>query len=214
MHDRMPCCWYLKMMLLAQGTCFQEILHILPVLPATDHDDDNDSWDLLFVGGKSFTYHIKDSMAPELKAKGIKNINGGSDSEFRRWECLGYFGRSDTGPFAPDGSRHLSLNQSYWMTRYLTNTQSYVVNPRRIENILKVVEHPTYKVPFDIALADAGVNGDLKIFMTTRDFCIQEPRRLDDGYIRETPTPWEGYYSDRIDYRWGEVLFPECPDKL
>ena len=190
----------------------QEILHILPALPATDDDD---SWDLIFIGGKPFSYHTLDPIALELKEKGITNIKGGSESEFRQWACSGFFGRSETGPFAPDGSRRLSLNQSYWITRYLTNTQSYVVNPRRIEKILEILEHPKYKVPFDIALADAGRSGELKMLMSTRDVCVQEQRRLDHGYIRDMPTPWFGFYYHPRNKpgRWGEMFFPECPDK-
>jgi GR25 family glycosyltransferase involved in LPS biosynthesis len=185
----------------------KEVRRILPLLPS--------DWDLFFIGGKPISYHTKDPLASSIITK--RDIQQEfTRLEFREWACKGGFGRSATGPFAADGSRNLSLDQDYWQTKYITNTHAYIVNPDRIERVLRVLEHPTrdYQVPVDIAFAEAAQSGDLKVFMSTMDHCVQS--QLDRTLTsRKRPTIWQGLYfhTDLKGRRVDDVFFSECPDK-
>ena len=96
--------------------------------------------------------------------------------------CRGAFGMGES-PLAPDGSRRLSEDdQLYWKTLYTLNTNAYVVNPRSLSRILSVLEPsrlPGVAQPIDVQLAESMINGKLKAYMPTREFCthnIQLPK--------------------------------------
>lgn len=72
--------------------------------------------------------------------------------------------------------------------KYMTNTHSYVINPRRVENILKVLE-PKRNIPIDVLLAD-HMSLDLNVYMTTRVFCHSGV----DKELNET-VAWKGYFG-------------------
>jgi len=107
--------------------------------------------------------------------------------------------------------------ETFRWTKYILNTQAYIVNPKRIERILHVLEHPTrdYQIPIDVAYAEAAQRGDLKVFMSTLEHCIQVQN---DHKLapRNKATKWHGlyYHKDLSGRRIDEVFFPECPSKL
>lgn len=180
----------------------EQIISALPV-----------DWDILFLGGKPFSYHHTDPLITRLATK--KDIRHDfSRGEFREWACRGGFGRSTTGPFAPDGTRNLTLNQDYWKIKYITNTHSYILNPKRLEKVLHVLENPTreYQVPVDIALAEAGQRGELNMFMSPLEYCIQHKK----DQIHQHPSTWKGlyYHKDLDGNRLDDIMFSECPSKL
>jgi GR25 family glycosyltransferase involved in LPS biosynthesis len=173
----------------------QRTLDLIPKLP-------ND-WDLLFIGGKPFSYH-------EVPID-ISRIASGKPP-FREIACQGVLGKSSTGPFAPDGSRQLfPEEQPYWKTGYITNSHAYVVNPQRIERILKYIEEPKqHPAPIDIVLANAMRRGDLNAYMPSKEFCVQGRLRREK---QQQPNLWEGYYHHNQvgRYEWEEMYFRECP---
>ncbi len=180
------------------------VTQTLPSLPA--------DWDMMFVGGKPFSYYYPDLLSPDKKDR--RSIRNFTDEEFERISCEGGFGGTATGPFSPNGDRNLSLNQSYWQIKYITNTHAYIVNPKRIDHVLEVLEHPPQgQVPIDIMFAEAARRDALKIYMTTMEQCVQKPKENDskDGL----PRIWKGYYCVRglQNYRWNDIFFPECPSK-
>jgi GR25 family glycosyltransferase involved in LPS biosynthesis len=134
-------------------------------------------WDMLYIGGKPITYF-----------KGpVRRFNDSTKDSLRRDICRGAFGLGST-PLAPDGTRNLTEDQPYWKNRYMTNTHSYVINPRRIENVLRVLE-PKRNVPIDILLAE-HMSRDLNVYMTTRVFCHSDfNKKLNETYA------WRGYYG-------------------
>lgn len=186
------------------NSVMEEITKTLSLLPS--------DWDILFVGGKPFSYHDMDPITRNLRNRGT--LTNFSDEEFEQLLCEGKFGRTSTGPFDPDGGRNLSLDLPYWRIKYSTNTQSYLVNPKRIDRILHLLQHPPREQePIDIMLAEAGRSGVLNLFMTTREYCLQESMN-DDTQI-DRPRSWEGFYNVHglNDYRWGHMFLPKCPSK-
>lgn len=176
-----------------------EITKTLPLLPP--------DWDILYVGGKPFSYYYTDNQYLRNRSK----LTAFSQEEFKDLLCQGRFGRTDTGPFEPDGGRNLSLNLPYWRIKYITNTQSYLVNPQRIDRILHLLEHPSGQQPIDIMLADGARRGNLNLFMTTMEYCFQ--MRTVDRVVQ--PRIWEGYYyvTGLSEYRWGSMFHAKCPSK-
>ena len=183
----------------------EEITKTLPLLPP--------DWDILFVGAKPFSYYYPDPLRRELKKRNL--LSNFSHAEFEQLLCEGQFGRTPTGPFAPDGGRNLSLDLPYWRIKYITNTQSYLVNPARLDRILHLLEHPPrrHQEPIDIMLAEAGRSGGLNLFMTTMEYCFQIP--MDHDRQVDRPRIWEGFYhvEGMNDYRWGTMLHSKCPSK-
>jgi GR25 family glycosyltransferase involved in LPS biosynthesis len=168
-------------------------------------------WDLFYIGGKPFTYHEEDPLPS--KFQNLTTFDGMTTATFRQLSCEGVFGQSSTGPFAPDGSRKLSLKQPYWETRYITNTQAYVVNPKHIDRILGVLGKDRHdQVPIDIALADNIRSGELKAYMPTQEFCVQGKL---PGEKRKEANPWKGfYYHGQMNSNfWDAMYLPECPNK-
>jgi GR25 family glycosyltransferase involved in LPS biosynthesis len=172
-----------------------------------------EDWDLFYIGGKPFTYHEEDPLPLDWKNLTNTNMRKIPRSTFRELACQGVFGKSSTGPFAPDGSRNLSLKQPYWITRYITNTHAYVVNPQRIERVLRILEKPReYQVPLDIAWADTNRDGSLKAYIPTTEFCVQGDWPTEN---RKKESLWKGwYYHSQLDSsQWEDLYFPECPSK-
>jgi len=187
------------------SSLFEKIIETLPSLPY--------DWDMLFVGGKPFTYYVSStSISDELKAR--KSVQNFTNTEFREVACNGGFGNASTGPFAPDGGRNLSVDQPFWQTKYSTNLHAYLVNPQRIDRILDILEHPPRgQEPIDIIFAEAARSNILKCLLLTEDHCIQQDIR--DDRKPALPQKWEGYYNFHglQDYHWNDLLFDECPDK-
>ena len=183
----------------------EEITKTLPLLPP--------DWDIFYVGAKPFSFYFKAPMIQELKKTRGTQANF-SQEEWEEWLCQGKFGPVDTGPFAPDGGRNLSLNQPYWRTRYALNTHAYLVNPKRIDRILHMLEHPPRgQEPIDIMFAFAGKDGDLKKYMTTMEYCLQKSMTKDVQI--DKPRLWEGYYTvyGLPDSRWSTMYHEKCPSK-
>ncbi len=177
-------------------------------------------WDLLYIGGKPFAYHTHDLTFPRAILNSFRNNGNGtiparpSEGELKEGVCKGRYGKSSTGPFAPtcndDMSQctsepnlnlPLSLEQPFWRTKYILNTNAYVVNPRRIERVLRLLAAPTdHYRPIDVRLAEdmwregnvvldhESFSSPLKAFTPTRMFCDQhnEPRRIES---RDEPPP-------------------------
>ena len=177
---------------------------ILPSLP-------ND-WDVLFIGGKPFSIY---------KAKRKDGVRKNTThEEFERLMCAGAFGTTSTGPFAPDGSRNLSLSQPYWIIRSIWNTQSVVYNPASLSKILNIITKPSpvreKNRPIDVALGDAFEAGALRAYMimTTQDYCVQN-RQLTKP-IKSTPKKrlkvWDNI-GPAIEPYWYEMFIPSCLNK-
>jgi hypothetical protein len=93
---------------------------------------------------------------------------------------------------------------------------------------LDVLENPSrdYQVPIDIALAEAGQSGQLKLLMmmSTLEFCVQDNIDSDGTtkkkkQTRHNPTPsWqEGLYYHKdlaAGHRLDDIFFSECPGKF
>ena len=149
-----------------------------------------ENWDMLFVGGKPFSY-FKSTVDMSNVSKYY--INGSSPSTLRRDVCRGDFGRAE-GPLAPDGSRVLSEDdQPYWQTKYTTNTDAYVINPRRVRLLLENHLHPHRHAPVDIVLADLMAQNQIQAFMTTRMWCRQQSKQSEK--LMEVPGSWNGYFG-------------------
>ena len=109
--------------------------------------------------------------------------------------CQGDFGQAQ-GPLAPDGSRSLSQDkQAYWRPDYLTNTQSYGVNPQRVARVARLLR-PTQDVPVDIRLGDLMRERQLQVYMTTRSWCNQNA----DAPLL-APETWQGYFGFSESFR-------------
>lgn len=189
----------------------QHTLETIAALPA--------SWDMLFIGGKPFTYYdnAHTSMLPKELRHNTRDLRMDlKDEKFRQLACDGAFGPSATGPFAPDGTRQLSIQQKYWQTRYTTNTHAYVVNPASIHKLLLLLEKKpihNYQVPVDIAYADAMRAGVLNVYMPTTEYCFQGDWKKNENHA--SVRQWKGLYiaNGYTSFRSNDMLFPECPNK-
>mmetsp|Transcript_1225 Transcript_1225/g.2678 ORF Transcript_1225/g.2678 Transcript_1225/m.2678 type:complete len:613 (-) Transcript_1225:91-1929(-) len=101
--------------------------------------------------------------------------------------------------------RDLSINDPYWRVDYHTNTEAYVVNPRSLPKILKVLSEvqksrppkgQLISVPIDMILATAMANRQLNVFMTTRALCVQPKMGHTREDLRSSPAGvgWKGFY--------------------
>ncbi|KAL3923434.1 MAG: hypothetical protein SGARI_006219 [Bacillariaceae sp.] len=164
-------------------------------------------WDFFMIGGKPF------SELDRTFDDGTSKIDKPEDT-FQSLACQGFFGRSSTGPFAPDGSRRIDPKRDdYWKTGYMTNTHAYVVNPKRLEHILHVLKTATDNngdiVPIDMVYGDAMHRGVLQAFMPTQEYCAQQTHAL-----LKSPRPWEGFYYHpqwKKGAEWGPMYYKECP---
>lgn len=176
-----------------------------------------DDWDLLFIGGKPFAHYTNDMpLSYAFRTNNNEHTSGAigeaptkpPNDELVEGVCQGRYGKSSTGPFAPtcspDGTtctseinynQPLATDQPFWRTKYILNTNAYVVNPRRIERILRVLSAPMDRYTgVDVFLANDmwrdgqnvtnhdSFSSPLKVFMPTRMFCDQEsePRIIED----------------------------------
>ena len=189
------------------ATCAHHMIEdTLKIIPHLPHD-----WDLFYIGGKAFTYFDHIARTKGNKPRKIKLEN----TTFEALACEGKFGIGNS-PLAPDGSRNISEADLYWQTTYLANTEAYVVNPKRLRNILNIVdplkatqERPR---PIDIVLADAMKMKSLNVYLTPREYCVQftfnrlqllEVPRRRIGYFHSFNLPKNGYH-------WGELYIPAC----
>jgi len=160
----------------------------------------------------------------------VKDSYRPTDEQLIERMCRGDFGTSLSGPFPPEGwndtNTDATINSAstgrmppYWRTKNLLNTNSYVVNPRRIRRILRVLSKPMYQYkPVDVVLSDdmfrefyeggtvsssstadqpnssssSSSSAPLKAFMTPLLFCDQEVKRLVAD--RDRPPHWQGYH--------------------
>ena len=106
----------------------------------------------IYLGGKHYTFWGQSDVKYD-------NQRGRVTGPFVRSVCLGVHGVGDS-PLAPNGSRTISLNDTYWRTLETTNTHAIVYNPLKIERILRSI-HPEGAGntaepprPFDVILAD------------------------------------------------------------
>ena len=177
----------------------QRTLDLIPKLPL--------DWDYLYIGGKPFSYFEEPINRTKEDYQAQQNLS------FRQLACSGALGIPKSGPFAPDGSRNLpSSPDSYWKTKYLTNTHALVINPQSADRIMKFLEEPTLRgTPVDIILAGNYAKGSLNAYMPSQEFCVQghHPNQ-------EHPRPWEGYHHHKFrgpkgEYKWEEMHFADCP---
>jgi len=140
-------------------------------------------WDMFYVGGKPFT-NFYEGLA--------LNFSDATEQTIRRDICRGAFGKGES-PLAPDGSRRLSQNDPYWQLKYMFNTHAYVVNPRRVHMVLKVLhlQPPQETLPVDDRLAKAMEGGDINVYMSTQCWC--QGGDVDSKKMNE-PVDWAGYY--------------------
>ena len=174
-----------------------------------------EDWDLLFIGGKPFTYfkNVTNVTFDTTELQNLKSLSAKAKSQrVRKLACSGLFGNGES-PLAPDGSRRLTLEQEFWQTKYTTNTEAYVVNTKRIDHILNLIsKNIRSRRAIDLVYADAMTTGQIKAYMPTLTFCTQgRARRIDK------PFPWMGYfglrpanYTGSFHYHWDELYFPEC----
>jgi GR25 family glycosyltransferase involved in LPS biosynthesis len=170
-------------------------------------------WDILFVGGKPFSYFdpknnndnktyptkhgeqlIRDCLQQEMSQNWTATTI--IHQLIRKAVCQGDFGKA-RGPLAPDGSRSLSQDtQPYWRSNYLTNTHSYVVNPHRVAHVAHLLK-PSLDVPVDIRLGDLMASSQLNAYMTTRSWCEQ----MSHEPLLE-PQSWKGFFAFDGKYIW------------
>lgn len=197
-------------------------------------------WDILYIGGKPMSYYTKGMpLADFLKIQKTQDKKSRpKNDELLKEMCKGSFGNSTTGPMPPENFPSGS-QPPYWRIKNILNTNSYVINPKRIRRVLRVLSKPMqqYK-PVDVVLADdmwreffdpAQYNQDsnstsapLKAFLTPEMYCDQEVKR----YIvdRDHPPAWEGYhwfpwrefrgFPDMKGYVWGKTASFDMCSKL
>jgi GR25 family glycosyltransferase involved in LPS biosynthesis len=195
-------------------------------------------WDILYIGGKPFSVHTMNQTLQELLANTVQEDKPRpSDKELKERMCRGDFGTSATGPFPPGITKedsyqatigaNLAEDPPYWESKLIYNTNSYVINPRRLQRVLRVLSQRQriYK-PIDVKLANdfdrefreprhmsEGSNAPLKAFLTPRTYCDQEANRVIGN--RDQPPSWEGYhwlpwrkhkgYPDSQAFVWGKT---------
>ena len=197
-------------------------------------------WDILYIGGKPFSRHSGNKTLSDLVQLDTEEIPRPSDAELAQRTCNAEFGSSVTGPFPPGTSEFDSFENSiganlaedppYWQTKYILNTNSYVINPKRIQRVLRVLSEPMHQYkPIDVTLAEdmdrafwspqqaigtmEGPAAPLKAFMTPNMYCDQEVKRVITN--RNEPVPWEGYFylpwrsfkgfPDPTGFLWGKM---------
>lgn len=198
-------------------------------------------WDILYIGGKPMSYYTNKTLyqLTHENASEVVDIPRPSNQELMEGMCRGDFGSSHSGPFAPGTSRNdsidatlgssLSMDPPYWQTKWMLNTNAYVVNPKRIQRVLRVLSgpFPEYR-PVDVQLSYDihrefmdprgnnldGPNAPLKAYMTPRVYCDQEALRSINNRIQ--PSDWQGWhwlpwqtfaggYPESKAYVWGRM---------
>lgn len=196
-------------------------------------------WDILYIGGKPMSYYTNGKTLAELSTQTATeteiNAPRPSDKELMEGMCRGDFGTSYTGPYAAGTSKEDSIEATltgidmgatnnndadattadqppYWRVKSILNTHAYVINPKRIRRVLRVLSEPKYEYkPVDVVLSNdlfrefwnsAGYenNNDttssssspLKAYLTPNLYCDQEVNRR--IFNRDQPPHWEGYH--------------------
>ena len=142
--------------------------------------------------------------------------------------CSGQYGKSISGPFpmyssAKEASSSLSSSPSpaYYEIKNILNTHAYVVNPKRISRLLRVLSKPLYEYkPVDVILADdmfrefldpnsilnttTGTttnpttttisSAPLKAYLAPHMYCDQDAKRVIVNRDDPKLPNWEGYY--------------------
>ena len=175
-------------------------------------------WDILYIGGKPFSYHTQGKTIGELSSEtATVELPRPTDQELLDKMCQGGFGTSYSGPFAPGTSAkdsvavtmgaNLPKDPPYWQIKWIFNTNAYVINPKRIQRVLRVLSAPQYDYkPIDVLLSN-DIFGEffnpsayenntdtrpLQAFLTPNMYCDQEAKRT--IYNRDQPPPWEGFF--------------------
>jgi len=166
--------------------------HVLETMRQLPQD-----WDILFIGGKPFSSFKNPVDVSAVLSRATCDDGASRKSSprtLRRDICRGDFGLAD-GPLAPDGSRLLSEypQQACWQTKSHTNADACVVNPQRLDHLLGLLQ-PVRYAPIDIVLADHILENKIKSYMTTRMWCVQQPKGQTSAVL-ESPTTWEGYFA-------------------
>lgn len=177
-----------------------------------------EDWDILYASGKPFSYHTNGKSLGEL-AHGTEDTVTvrPSDQQLMNKMCKGEFGTSTTGPFAAGTSKADPIqiatgatetnDPPYWQTKYILNTNAYVINPKSLKRVLRVLSAPMSDyVPVDVTYAyelsrdffdpnayesDVGPASPLKGYLTPHVFCDQETQRMIIN--RNQPADWAGY---------------------
>lgn len=85
---------------------------------------------------------------------------------------------------------------------------------------MDLLEHPRtdYPVPVDVVYANGAQSGDLNVYMSPLEYCIQDDalESRQKTKRRDKATPWIGlyYHSALVGRRVDEIRFKECPNKL
>ena len=197
-----------------------------------------EDWDILYIGGKPMCYYTGELTMGELSTGTFNDkIPRPSNQELKEKMCQGGFGTSNSGPYAPGTSFSDSFEAAnavgsdvdppYWQVKYVLDTHSYVVNPKRIKRVLRVLSAPADQYfPVDVKLAydsyslhpsqyknGAASDAPLKAYLTPHSYCDQAVRQtiLD----RNKPPEWEGFlwlpwntfedFPDKKGYVWGKT---------
>jgi hypothetical protein len=147
-------------------------------------------WDLLFIGGKPFTYFDNNFTLYE----------DSSSETLKRDLCRGAFGKGHS-PLSTEGSRPISFQDEYWITKFIYNTHAYVINPNRVHHIAELMK-PAADMPIDARFADFMERGLLNAYMPTREWCRSGPVKY------EEPGKWHGYFH----WRGEASMHPYLPD--
>lgn len=178
-------------------------------------------WDILYVGGKPFSYYTMNEtlevMATrKFEAQGERPTN----DELMKRACRGDFGVSPTGPFAPGTTKedswdsvtgaNLEEDPPYWQSKWVLNTNAYVVNPKRILRVLRVLSEPMkYYLPVDVKLTyeyhrefmkayhiNENITNPsesaLKAYLTPQLYCDQAAHRR--IFNRDQTAEWQGFH--------------------
>jgi len=198
-------------------------------------------WDILYIGGKPFSMHTGNKTLKEFGTNEVtEEIPRPSNKELTERMCKGEFGAPSTGPFVPGTTQkdsyetvigaNLAEDPPYWEVKRVLNTNAYVINPKKIQRVLRVLSKPMkhYK-PIDVTLAEdfnrafmnpyeaqlsmEGPSAPLKAFLTPKMYCDQGVRRLIVN--RNQPAEWEGFhwvpwrktkvFPDRKGFIWGKI---------
>ena len=135
-------------------------------------------WDILYIGGKPISYYtdgktLSDyiTMEPPTPEQWKNDSMRPSDFEFKQQLCnptnKNQFGeRSTSGPYPIYDNNNTTTGPSnnnsrseepplYYEIKSILNTHSYVINPKRINRLLRVLAKPQYEYkPIDVVLQE------------------------------------------------------------
>jgi len=185
-------------------------------------------WDILYVGGKPVSYHTMNKSLADYLTMETPTVEAGTwkddslrpnDTELLSNMCSGLYGTSLSGPFPVYHNNQNSIIPSYYVAKSVLNTHAYVINPKRIRRILRLLSKPMYEYkPIDVIFADdmfrefldpkgmiknynnttmttsTTSSAPIKAYLTPYMYCDQDAKRViinrDDPILPH----WEGYY--------------------